>query len=156
MKSQISNIMVTDQFNHVSNQAFSTVDEDLESLACKASSIEANNLLIQQLIRCHAKLKASQQYMKTLTEKVKVTQAIVTRLDLGSSYLAKHPYVMRLCILTTTHHMLLRYQSVLQRDILNIEAAIEMRVNTHSWQSWYQFEAQLQNFGPNVYSFLLW
>ena len=156
MNCQITNTTVTDQFKHVSKQAFSTVDEDLESLACKTSSIEANNLLIQQLITCHAKLNASHHFMKTLTEKVKVLQAFVSRLDHGSSYIAKHPYVMKLSTLTTTHHMLERYQSVLQKDILSIEAAIEIRVNTHSWESWYQFEEQLQNFAPNVYSFLLW
>jgi hypothetical protein len=79
-----------------------------------------------------------------------------TRLGLSSSNIANHPMVMRLSALTTTHHLLRRYQLVLLRDMMRMKQALGVNVRPGLWESWYRNEAELRNEAPNVHNLFLW
>ena len=95
--------------------SFTTLDEDLEFQACRAP-LQVRNQLYQQLLSAQAKLLAAQKVQKSVTEQLRSMEVIRARLGLSSSNIANHPMVMKLSALTTTHHLLKRYQLVILRD----------------------------------------
>ena len=135
--------------------SFTTLDEDLEFQACRAP-LQVRNQLAQQLLSTQAKLLVSQQVQKSITEHLRSMEVARTRLGLSSSNIANHPMVMRLSALTTTHHLLRRYQLVLLRDMMRMKQALGVNVRPGLWESWYRNEAELRNEAPNVHNLFLW
>ena len=78
------------------------------------------------------------------------------RLGLSSSNIANHPMVMKLSALTTTHHLLKRYQLVILRDMMRMKQALGTNVRPRLWESWYRNEVDLRNESPNVHNLFLW
>ena len=135
--------------------SFTTLDEDLEFQACRAP-LQVRDQLIRQLLTTQAKLLVSQQAQKSLTYQLNVAEVARTRLGFSSSNIANHPVVVRLAALTTTHHLMRRYQLVLLRDMMKIKNALGMQVRPQMWETWYRNEAQLRREAPNVHNLFLW
>ena len=135
--------------------SFTTLDEDLEFQACRAP-LEVRNQLSQQLLTTQAKLLASQQVQKYVTDQLRSVEVARTRLGLSSSNIANHPMAMRLSALTTTHHLLRRYQLVLLRDMMRMKQALGVNVRPRLWESWYRNEVELRSEAPNVHNLFLW
>ena len=135
--------------------SFTTLDEDLEFQACRAP-LEVRNQLPQQLLTTQAKLLASQQVQKYVTDQLRSVEVARTRLGLSSSNIANHPMAMRLSALTTTHHLLRRYQLVLLRDMMRMKQALGVNVRPRLWESWYRNEVELRSEAPNVHNLFLW
>lgn len=135
--------------------SFTTLDEDMEFQACRAP-LEVRNQLYQQLLTTQAKLLASQQVQKYVTEQLRSVEVARHRLGLSSSNIANHPMVMRLSALTTTHHLLRRYQLVLLRDMMRMKQALGVTVRPRLWESWYRNEVELRSEAPNVHNLFLW
>ena len=64
--------------------------------------------------------------------------------------------VMRLSALTTTHHLLKRYQLVLLRDMMRMKQALGVNVRPRLWETWYRNEVELRRESPNVHNLFLW
>ena len=135
--------------------SFTTLDEDLEFQACRAP-LQVRNQLYQQLLTAQAKLLTSQKVQKSVTEDLRSMEVARTRLGLSSSNIANHPIVMKLSALTTTHHLLRRYQLVLLRDMMRMKQALGVNVRPRLWESWYNNEFELRNESPNVHNLFLW
>ena len=135
--------------------SFSTVDEDLEFQACRTPHL-VRDQLCQQLLTTQAKLLASQQAQKSLAEQLRSTEVARTRLGLSSSNIANHPVVLRLSVLTTTHHLIRRYQLILLRDMMRMKHSLRMNVRPQLWETWYRNENQLRREAPNVHNLFLW
>ena len=135
--------------------SFTTLDEDLEFQACRAP-LQVRNQLSQQLLKTEAKILASEQVQKSVTEQLRSMEVARTRLGISSSNIANHPMVMRLSALTTTHHLLRRYQLILLRDMMRMNQALGVNVRPRLWESWYLNEVELRNEAPNVHNLFLW
>ena len=135
--------------------SFTTLDDDLEFQACRAP-LQVRNQLYQQLLTAQAKLLTSQKVQKSVTEDLRSMEVARTRLGLSSSNIANHPIVMKLSALTTTHHLLRRYQLVLLRDMMRMKQALGVNVRPRLWESWYNNEFELRNESPNVHNLFLW
>ena len=112
--------------------------------------------MYQQLLTAQAKLLTSQKVQKSVTEDLRSMEVARTRLGLSSSNIANHPIVMKLSALTTTHHLLRRYQLVLLRDMMRMKQALGVNVRPRLWESWYNNEFELRNESPNVHNLFLW
>ena len=135
--------------------SFTTLDEDLEFHACRAP-LQVRNQLSHQLLTTQAKLIATQKVQKSVTEHLRSVEVARARLGLSSSNIANHPLVMRISALTTTHHLLRRYQLVLLRDMMRMKQALGVNVRPGLWESWYRNEVQLRREAPNVHNLFLW
>ena len=135
--------------------SFTTLDEDLEFQACR-SPLQVRDQLSQQLVQTQAKILITQQVLKSLATQLSDAEVARARLGLSLSNIANHPVVVRLSSLTTTHHMMRRYQLVLLRDILRMKHALGIHVSPRLWEGWYHAEAQLQQQAPNVHNLFLW
>ena len=135
--------------------SFTTLDEDLEFQACRAP-LQVRNQLYQQLLSAQAKLLAAQKVQKSVTEQLRAMEVIRARFGLSSSNIANHPMVMKLSALTTTHHLLKRYQLVILRDMMRMKQALGSNVRPRLWESWYHNEVDLRNESPNVHNLFLW
>ena len=135
--------------------SFTTLDEDLEFQACRTPLL-VRNKLSQQLLTTQAKLIATQKVQKSIKEQLRSVEISRTRLGLSSSNIANHPIVLRLSALTTTHHLLRRYQLVLLRDMMRMKQALGVNIRPGLWESWYRNEAELKSESPNVHNLFLW
>ena len=131
--------------------SFTTLDEDLEFQACR-TPLQVRDQLFKQLLATQAKLLVSQQVQKSLTVQLRTAEAARTRFGLGSSNIANHPVVLRLSTLTTTHHLMRRYQLVLLRDMMRMKHALGLHVRPQLWETWYRNETQLGHEAPNVHN----
>ena len=111
---------------------------------------------MKQLLITQAKLLISQQSHKSLTEQLRSAEVMRKRLGLGSSNIANHPVVMRISSLTTSQHLMRRYQLVLLRDMMRMKHAIGLSVRPQLWENWYRNESDLQREAPNVHNLFLW
>ena len=135
--------------------SFTTLDEDLEFQAC-TTPLQVRDQLSQQLLHTQAKILITQQVLKSLAEQLRDVEVARVRLGLSLSNIANHPVVVRLSALTTTHHMMRRYQLVLLRDTMRIKHALGTHVSPRLWEGWYRTEAQIQQEAPNVHNLFLW
>ena len=135
--------------------SFTTLDEDLEVQACR-TPFQVRDQLSQQLVQSQSKILITQQVLASLAAQLRDVEVARARLGLSLSNIANHPIVMRLSALTTSHHMVRRYQLVLLRDIMRMKHALGTHVNPRLWEGWYRAEAQLQQEAPNVHNLFLW
>ena len=134
---------------------FTTFDEDLEIQAC-TTPLQVRDQLSQQLIQTKAKILISQKVLSSLSDQLRAAEVARARLGLSSTNIANHPLVVRLSALTTTHHLMRRYQMVLIRDIMRMKYALRISVSTRLWEGWYRNEVQVRNEAPNVHNLFLW
>ena len=135
--------------------SFTTLDEVLGIHASKPLP-QMRNQVMKQLLITQAKLLISQQSHKSLTEQLRSAEVMRKRLGLGSSNIANHPVVMRISSLTTSQHLMRRYQLVLLRDMMRMKHAIGLSVRPQLWENWYRNESDLQREAPNVHNLFLW
>ena len=136
--------------------SFTTLDEDLEFQACRTGPLQVRNQLCQQLLITQAKLLTARKVQKSVTEQLRSIEVARSRLGLSTSNRANHPMVMRLSALTTTHHLLKRYQLVLLRDMMRMKQALGVNVRPRLWETWYRNEVELRRESPNVHNLFLW
>ena len=152
----LTNTLITNMdLGDLSFVSFTTLDEDLEFQACR-SPLQVREQLVQQLLATQAKLLISQQVQKSLAEQLRAAEVARKRLGLGSSNIANHPVVLRLSMLTTTHHLMRRYQLVLLRDMMRMKHVLGVHVRPQLWETWYRNESQLKLEAPNVHNLFLW
>ena len=135
--------------------SFTTLDEVLEVHTAKPLA-QMRNQVTKQLLATQAKLLVSQQAQKSLTGQLQSAEVMRQRLGLGSSNIANHPVVMRISSLTTTQHLIKRYQLVLLRDMMRMKHALGLSVRPQLWENWYRNESDLQSEAPNVHNLFLW
>lgn len=135
--------------------SFTTLDEVLEIYASKPLP-QMRNQVTKQLLTTQAKLLISQQAQKSLTEQLQSAEVMRKRLGLGSSNIANHPVVMKISALTTSQHLMRRYQLVLLRDMMRMKHALGLSVRPQLWENWYRNESDLQSEAPNVHNLFLW
>lgn len=135
--------------------SFTTLDEVLEIYASKPLP-QMRNQVTKQLLTTQAKLLISQQAQKSLTEQLQSAEVMRKRLGLGSSNIANHPVVMKISALTTSQHLMRRYQLVLLRDMMRMKHALGLSVRPQLWENWYHNESDLQSEAPNVHNLFLW
>lgn len=135
--------------------SFTTIDEVLEIYASKPIP-QMRNQVTKQLLRTQAKLLLSQQAQKILTEQLQSAEVMRKRLGLGSSNIANHHVVIKISALTTSQHLMRRYQLVLLRDMMRMKHALGLSVRSQLWENWYRNESDLQSEAPNVHNLFLW
>ena len=136
--------------------SFTTLDEDLEFQACRTPGPQVTDQLYQQLLATQAKLHIHHRFQRVLAGQIRDAEVVKNRLGLSSFNVANHPLVVKLSSLTTTQHLLRRYQLVLLRDMMRMKQALGINVRPRRWESWCRHEAHLQREAPNVHDLFLW
>ena len=134
--------------------SFSTL-KDLEFQGC-TTSLQVRDKLSQHLHNIKVKLLISQQMQRDLAEQLRMAEVARQRLGLGFSNIANHPCVVRLSVLTTTHHLMRRYQLVLLRDTMRLKRSLGMDVSPRLMETWYRKVVQLRRESPNIHNLFLW
>ena len=139
----------------LTSASFTTIDEVLE-VQTSSSSSQVRNQIRKKLLETQAKLLVSKQIHLSLNDQLISVETMRKRLGLGSSNIANHPVVLKISSLTTTKHLVQRYQLVLLRDMMRMKHFLGHNVRTQMWESWYKHEADLQRKAPNVHNLFLW
>lgn len=135
--------------------SFTTLNEISEVQTFGPSSL-VRTKITEQLLQTQAKVLVSKQIQISLDNQLLSAETMRQRLGLGSSNIANHPVVLRISALTTTKHLLKRYQLVLLRDMMRMKHVLGHNVRRQMWESWYQNEANIQRKAPNVHNLFLY
>ena len=132
----------------LSTVTFSTLDEDTEY---------EDHDLYQKLLVTQTKLRYAQQAQESLAKQFQNVEKTRQRLGLGSRIVANHPIAMRLSAFSTMHHMMWRYELILQRDMMLMKKLLGMNVRPHARETWYNDteDEKLRREAPNVHSLFL-
>ena len=152
---QTPRYIATMDLGDLTSVSFTTLDEICDVHSTSPSS-QFRNQIIKKLFEAQTKVLMSKKILISLDEQLLSAETKRHHLGLGSSNIANHPVVLRISTLTTTKHLVKRYQLVLLRDMMRMKHALGQNVRRQMWENWYQTETELQHKAPNVHNFFLY